>query len=229
MSRHLSARALAGALSSRGGIAVVAGLAGLTLGLGGMAVASIPDANGVIHACYLKKTGALRVIDRPSHHCHQDENRLKWNVRGPAEPSGVVAIANFYPGETDANTTDTPAFAGTPATVTVTNRRTTALVTATLDFGSTDGTVLANLEVCYQRVGGQTVFAHGRVQPDFTGDASAYYAQTISGAVGNLSPGTVKVGICTDSESANVIHGFGYGTVLVVQGPAPISYPQSGP
>lgn len=224
----MSPRTLSSALSGRAGIAAVAALAGFTLGLGGMAVASIPDANGVIHACYLKKGGALRLIDRPSHHCHQDENHIKWNVRGRQGPSGVVAIANFDPGETDVNTSSTPAFAGTPATVTVTNRRTTALVTATLDLGSTNGTVLANLEVCYQG-SGATVFTAGRVQPDFTGDAGAYYAQTISGAIGNLRAGTYKVGICTDSESANVLHGFGYGTVLVVQGPAPITYPQTGP
>ena len=228
MTRPPLVRSVTGALASRGGIAAVAGLAGLTIGIAGVAVASIPDANGVIHGCYLKKTGALRVIDTTKRHCTRDENRIRWNARGPQGPSGVVAIMNFNPGETDINPLATPAFAGTPATVTVTNRRTTALVTGTLDFGSTDGTVLANLSVCYQH-GSEDPVVAGRVQPDFTGDAGAYYAQSISGAVGNVGAGTYKVGICTDSESANVLHGFGYGTVLVVQGPAPITYPQVGP
>src|SRR5437868_6699589 len=40
----------------------------LALGLGAHAFASIPDATGVIHACYVKAVGRLRVIDTVAGH-----------------------------------------------------------------------------------------------------------------------------------------------------------------
>jgi hypothetical protein len=58
---------------------------------GGLAVAKIPDANGTISACYAKKTGAVRIIDREKgQRCHTGEVALKWNVRGPAGARGIT-------------------------------------------------------------------------------------------------------------------------------------------
>lgn len=55
---------------------------------GGVAYASIPDSAGVIHACYVKSGGALRVVDSA---CKSSETSLSWNqngVPGPAGPAG---------------------------------------------------------------------------------------------------------------------------------------------
>jgi hypothetical protein len=51
-----------------------------------LALASIPDADGVIHGCYKNKTGSLRVIDPPAA-CGSGETALDWNQAG--QPGGV--------------------------------------------------------------------------------------------------------------------------------------------
>lgn len=48
---------------------------------GGLAVASIPSSNGVIHSCYSKSTGSLRVVS--STRCPRGQASLAWNQRGP--------------------------------------------------------------------------------------------------------------------------------------------------
>ena len=40
---------------------------GLLAAVGGVALGTIPGANDVIHACYVKKTGALRVVSSNRH------------------------------------------------------------------------------------------------------------------------------------------------------------------
>ena len=51
------------------------------------AVASIPDASGSIHGCYLK-TGELRVIDSATMTCTKRETALTWNQTGPPGQPG---------------------------------------------------------------------------------------------------------------------------------------------
>jgi hypothetical protein len=65
-------------------IAIVAVLA-----VGGIAYAMIPDANGVIHSCYKKSGGALRVIDSAVTNCDVNETPLNWNQTGPPGPAGI--------------------------------------------------------------------------------------------------------------------------------------------
>lgn len=69
------------------------GVVGLT---GGIAYATIPDNTGVIHACYQKNVGNLRVVDADSD-CRPSEIVLSWNhagatgatgPQGPAGPKG---------------------------------------------------------------------------------------------------------------------------------------------
>ena len=50
--------------------------------LGGVAAASIPDSAGVIHACYTRSSGALRIADTTA--CTSKETALSWNNVGPA-------------------------------------------------------------------------------------------------------------------------------------------------
>ena len=61
--------------------AVVGGLAAA-----GAAYASIPDAGGVIHGCYKKVGGALRVVDSSvGMRCNGSETALPWNQVGLRE------------------------------------------------------------------------------------------------------------------------------------------------
>jgi hypothetical protein len=71
---------------------IVIGAAIGLLGFGVSAtVASIPASAGAINACYSTTTGALRVIDYPSHHCVRGERLLRWFQGSP--PSSVSPIA----------------------------------------------------------------------------------------------------------------------------------------
>lgn len=54
----------------------------------GIVVATIPDSGGVIHACYSRSGGTLRVIDNSVTNCKQGETSLSWNMQGAAGPSG---------------------------------------------------------------------------------------------------------------------------------------------
>lgn len=63
--------------------------------LAGAAVASIPDGDGVIHACRKVDGGALRAVGRASA-CRSSERALAWNKRGhvgPAGPAGAQGPA----------------------------------------------------------------------------------------------------------------------------------------
>ncbi len=80
MKRLLGGRARVAAL-----IAVVVGVAA-----GGIAYASIPDAGGVIHGCYKKKVGTLRVVDPGAGGtCKASETSLDWSQTGPQGPPGA--------------------------------------------------------------------------------------------------------------------------------------------
>ena len=66
---------------------------------GSIAWASIPDANGVIYACFKNSNGDLRVIDKSTQSCLQTETELNWNqgIRGyevkvAATPSDSQAL-----------------------------------------------------------------------------------------------------------------------------------------
>jgi len=86
----------------RGGGRLVLALAvgGSVFGIATVVQASIPDANGVIHACYhvngqgqVDGGANLRVIDPASSNkdgsaCKKDETALNWNQTGPTGPPG---------------------------------------------------------------------------------------------------------------------------------------------
>ena len=50
--------------------------------------ATIPDANGIIHGCYNKSGGSIRIIDDSVTACNANETSLTWNVAGPQGPIG---------------------------------------------------------------------------------------------------------------------------------------------
>src|SRR5690349_17871113 len=74
---------------SRTSLIAIAALASLVLA-GGVAYASIPDADGVIHGCYKTQNGQLRVID--SGGCLPSEAALDWNQTGPTGPQGAQGL-----------------------------------------------------------------------------------------------------------------------------------------
>lgn len=56
---------------------------------GGVAWATIPDQGGVIHGCYQKNNGQLRVVDSGAGPgCTPAETALQWNQTGPQGPQG---------------------------------------------------------------------------------------------------------------------------------------------
>ncbi len=74
---------------SRGGRVVLALVVGGALfGIATAVQADIPDA-GVIHGCYQKNVGNLRVIDTSQGDaCRPSEKALSWNQTGPTGPKG---------------------------------------------------------------------------------------------------------------------------------------------
>lgn len=64
---------------------------GLAIGAGA-AVASIPTADGVIHACYKNTAGEVRIVEADNN-CKSTEQPLSWSQRGPAGPAGLAGPA----------------------------------------------------------------------------------------------------------------------------------------
>jgi hypothetical protein len=55
----------------------------------GIAYATIPDTSGVIHGCYVRSTGALKVIDTAKGQvCNSEQQALNWNQAGPVGARG---------------------------------------------------------------------------------------------------------------------------------------------
>jgi hypothetical protein len=75
----------------RAGVVIGAAIALLGFGVGAT-VASIPASAGTINACYSTATGALRVIDYPSHHCASGERLLRWNQASTAGAVPLLAL-----------------------------------------------------------------------------------------------------------------------------------------
>ncbi len=70
-------------------VAVVAVAAMALLVVAGIAYATVPDASGIIHGCYRKGMGRLRVIDTDrAQTCLKTEVPLNWNQAGPQGPQG---------------------------------------------------------------------------------------------------------------------------------------------
>jgi len=69
------------------GVALVA----VVLSATGLAVAAIPDSKGVIHSCYAKSDGALRVVSGKK--CQSGEKKLSWNKQGKQGKPGKQGAA----------------------------------------------------------------------------------------------------------------------------------------
>lgn len=70
---------------------VLGTIAGAALAVGAAGYAAIPDSAGVIHGCYQKNVGNLRVIDPTSgDRCRRPEIAVSWNHTGPRGPRGAT-------------------------------------------------------------------------------------------------------------------------------------------
>jgi hypothetical protein len=65
-------------------------LLALFVAVTGFAVAKIPDNKGVVHACYKKKGGALRVVSGKK--CRKGTRALSWNQKGRAGAKGAPGV-----------------------------------------------------------------------------------------------------------------------------------------
>jgi hypothetical protein len=65
---------------------VAAALASAVVTVGGIAMAAIPDATGVFHAC-VANTGNVRIVESSSD-CRANETAVNWNQAGPMGPQG---------------------------------------------------------------------------------------------------------------------------------------------
>jgi hypothetical protein len=71
---------------------VIAGAALILLGA--LAYATIPDTNGIIHGCYKKSGGTLRVIDDTVSQCDsRAEIPIQWSQTGPQGPAGPAGYS----------------------------------------------------------------------------------------------------------------------------------------
>lgn len=102
-----------------GAIALAATVA--SLAVAGLAYASIPDGNGVIHGCYnpagAGATGGtpLNVVDSASANCGTKKQAISWNQTGPAGPPGISGYQIVRASVMDPPNTTTTAQAACPA------------------------------------------------------------------------------------------------------------------
>jgi len=83
------------------GLAIV----GVSALAGGFAYAAVPDSSGVIHACYNKETGRLRVTDSQNHKikvCAPNESALNWNQAGQKGDRGATGLQGIQGPKGDA-------------------------------------------------------------------------------------------------------------------------------
>src|SRR5436853_380108 len=112
-------------LFARRGVVAIAAT-GVVLLASGIAYATIPDANGVIHGCYQKSGGALRVLDgldEPFGTCRLNVNGTDqansstfFQLKSGQGSVTLVSAATVSGGgstiEVDCNTTDSTTVAG---------------------------------------------------------------------------------------------------------------------
>jgi hypothetical protein len=77
-----------GILQKRPSPALIVSLLAVVLAMGGLAVAAIPDGNGVIRGCYKKNKGTLRLVSSSSK-CKKSERAISWNQQGTAGQVGA--------------------------------------------------------------------------------------------------------------------------------------------
>lgn len=116
---------------------VAAGIIVCGLVAGGVALATIPDSNGVLHGCYQKSSGNLRIIDTSVANCRPSETAISWNATGPAGDVGPRGPSNaFYKDQSDTFGSESLNLNTFIKTVTLSLPAGSYVVNATAAFGS---------------------------------------------------------------------------------------------
>lgn len=198
--------------------------AGATAAYAAGAAAKPIDSSGAIHGCYYgaNSHGTRKlVLENVGTSCPSGTKSIKWNQKGPQGPSGVLSMVHFAPGATTVTGSSWAFTTTTPPTVTFKDTHTAAEVTATVDQASTNGAYASGLlGICYEPVGGSVVTNVSFVFPEFQAPAGSWFAQTVSGIVGGLTPGQYHVGMCQEGDSTNMEDGDNTGTIIVAESPS---------
>jgi hypothetical protein len=216
-------------------VVVIALSATVLAGVGTAAAAVIHDttpvSGGVVNACYKTKAATngshAVVLENTGHACASGYTDLTWNQTGP---SGIVSMTAYAPDAASAQTGTSWGFLGTPPEENFTNADTAAEVTGTVDEASADGNqILDYIGVCYEPIGGSTLTNVSEVEPQFAAAANSFFAQTVSGDVGNLTAGNYDVGLCAEDQT-DVLNGQATVTVTMAQTTSGVTYdgPRAG-
>jgi hypothetical protein len=154
---------------------------GAMFGLASAVQASIPDSHGVIHGCYSKVGGALRVVDTAKNQkCLTSELAVNWSQTGPIGAKGPTGSTGA-PGATGASG-PTGATGATGPTGPVGSARGYARVMgATLDTASSKGVLGVEYDhglYCFD-----LSFMPSVVVANEVSDSGAYYG--VSADIGN--------------------------------------------
>lgn len=205
---------------------VITGAAALALVAGGTLAGAVAFASsGTVYK------GCIQGTSRTMEHVYTRSNppacptgsfRATWNQvgqPGPQGPSGVVSMASFDAGDGSIVTGSSWAFSGTTVTEHFADTKTAAEVTVTVDEASSNGNGIdGEFGICYEPVGGSTVTAvNHNLEPAFQAPANSYFTQTVSGVVGNLAAGDYIIGMCQENDTANLLIGFGAGTIIMAE------------
>ena len=100
----------------RRSLVILGGTIGVLGLVAGIAVASIPDASGVIHACYKSAQGQVRIVEAAAD-CNPSESAIQWSQTGPSGPAGPAGPQGPQgpPGATGATGATGPAGPAGPA------------------------------------------------------------------------------------------------------------------
>jgi Collagen triple helix repeat (20 copies) len=204
---------------------VVATLALLFAMSGGALAAShyLINSTRQINPKVLKKLRGSRGPKGPAGPAGAPGNTGARGETGPAGQSGVLGMVALTFNEGNDETLHTTAawgFVGETVTEGFTDAGTAAHVTVSMDFATDNKAKMgAHFGVCYEPAGGPTPTAVADIEPEFQAEGESYFAQTVSGIVKGLAPGSYVLGACTSEETANTKHGGGAGTIVMAETP----------
>jgi hypothetical protein len=81
-------------ITTKGRWFILGGVVGVVLAGAAATLAAIPDTSGVIHGCYKKNVGNLRLVDPSAGGtCRPSETTISWSQTGPQGPAGPQGSA----------------------------------------------------------------------------------------------------------------------------------------
>jgi Type VI secretion system effector, Hcp len=190
--------------------------AGAVGGAAAVAVATVPDSSGVIHACVRITTIAgatvpdpsganVRIVDSPGQPCTTSpagpntETALNWNVTGPQGPPGQNGTSG---------TNGTPGTQGPPGadgkTATVTAGNTFTIGGAVVTVGQSRGLTLAPPSFTGNGFGTLTLTAGSPISADITGMSFGPHALGTGQGSGKTSFHDISVTKQLDKASAKL-------------------------